>query len=255
MSVSDDPVLSQVATGPRRAVILFSSSAANDLPRRGPIGRGKSLWRKLFEHAHRQASGAGVDLHVFHEGERSEFPLVSGTWHAQNGTCFATRLHHALRTLFDTGYDQVVVIGHDVPHIQSGTIRRAFAALGHSPVVLGPDDKGGCYLLGFQRQDAHWIESIAWRRNTDCRQIQALRGRRFVSVLDDTLTDIDSSFDLADLDLRALPSRLVALLRSIRGRILRTRVRCNPKIKPFLAAAHATIRFLQIPPPFRTQLV
>jgi rSAM/selenodomain-associated transferase 1 len=66
----------------------------------------------------------------------------------QEGADFAARLWQGFQTLGARGYERVVVIGSDSPHLPAAWVARAFAALATHDVVIGPAQDGGYYLLG-----------------------------------------------------------------------------------------------------------
>ncbi len=61
---------------------------------------------------------------------------------------FGTRLWQGFRKLSARGYERVMVISSDTPHISAQMVRDAFAALATHEVVIGPADDGGYCLLG-----------------------------------------------------------------------------------------------------------
>lgn len=66
----------------------------------------------------------------------------------QRGEDLNARLLSAFRQLGDRGYDRVLVVGSDSPHLPAASITQAFAALAECDVVIGPAYDGGYYLLG-----------------------------------------------------------------------------------------------------------
>lgn len=66
----------------------------------------------------------------------------------QRGDDFAERLYHVAADLGAAGFQRVVVISSDSPHLPGAWVRAAFSALDRSPAVLGPADDGGYYLVG-----------------------------------------------------------------------------------------------------------
>lgn len=63
------------------------------------------------------------------------------------------RMHAAFSHAFASGAQKVVLIGSDIPDISVDHLQQAFAALITGPVVLGPSEDGGYYLIGLV--DAH----------------------------------------------------------------------------------------------------
>lgn len=56
----------------------------------------------------------------------------------------------------------VVLIGSDSPSLPMEFIEQAFARLREVPVVLGPSDDGGYYLIGLSQPRPELFENIAW---------------------------------------------------------------------------------------------
>lgn len=68
----------------------------------------------------------------------------------QEGADLAERMRRCFAALFAAGARRVVMIGADVPHLPSGRLAEAFAALDESDVVLVPSDDGGYCLVGLR---------------------------------------------------------------------------------------------------------
>ncbi|MBX7222484.1 MAG: DUF2064 domain-containing protein [Blastocatellia bacterium] len=115
--------------------------------------------------------------------------------HYQKGNSFGECLEQAVETLAGLGYGKIVIIGRDCPDLELSDIQEAFAALDSHRLVLGPDHRGGCYLIALQAADRGCLHHIRWRQNTDCRELQerfALGETRLLTVkIDlDTVADV-----------------------------------------------------------------
>lgn len=77
--------------------------------------------------------------------------------HAQPGLAEQQKVQ--LRWAREQGYQQVVVISTDTPHLQRVTIDAAFTHLEQHDVVIGPTVDGGYYLLGI-RQYVDILENV-----------------------------------------------------------------------------------------------
>ena len=72
------------------------------------------------------------------------------------------RLSRICHRIFSQGYRKLVILASDTPHLPQDVIRRAFARLDDTDMVLGPCDDGGYYLIGL-RFPAPWLfEGIPW---------------------------------------------------------------------------------------------
>jgi glycosyltransferase A (GT-A) superfamily protein (DUF2064 family) len=58
----------------------------------------------------------------------------------------------------------VVLIGSDLPALQADDLVAAFQALADTPLVLGPADDGGYWLIGFSRPESPELSSQLARR-------------------------------------------------------------------------------------------
>jgi rSAM/selenodomain-associated transferase 1 len=80
----------------------------------------------------------------------------------QRGADLGARMENAFRKCFVMGYREVVVIGTDTPWMGAERVRRAFAELRLSDVVIGPAEDGGYYLLGMRKMVAGIFRGIPW---------------------------------------------------------------------------------------------
>ncbi len=94
----------------------------------------------------------------------------------QAGESFGERLHYVFQEAFAAGYTQVVVVGSDTPLLPGHLIDMAVASLERVPVVLGPAEDGGYYLIGISaalNRAEHVFEGIAWGTAQVLTQTQA----------------------------------------------------------------------------------
>jgi len=66
---------------------------------------------------------------------------------AQRGDDFAERLYAIACDVRSAGYRRLVIMSSDSPHLPTGAVRAAFAALDSADVALGPAEDGGYYLV------------------------------------------------------------------------------------------------------------
>ncbi len=112
------------------------------------------------------------------------------------------RLSAALGRHFGEGARRVVVIGSDCPHLERGSITRAFAALDVSDVVIGPAGDGGFYLLGLRAPAAGLFRGVAWSTASVGDQTLANAERLGLACsLLPTLRDVDTVADARALGL------------------------------------------------------
>src|SRR5207237_4436770 len=58
------------------------------------------------------------------------------------------------------------------PTLRTLDIEHAFGKLESKKLVLGPDHRGGCYLIAFRLRDRDLLCGVRWKRHTDCAQLR-----------------------------------------------------------------------------------
>lgn len=175
----------------QQALLVFADSALIDCSRRRwPVAFGRLFQTTKLTGLIRE----GTDIHVF--GATPALATQSNvTQHAHRGTSFGERLEHAVAELAALGYAKIVIVGSDCPTLAARDIRSAFALLQRKRLVLGPDHRGGCYLIGLDAQDLALLEGVRWRRNTDCAELRR-RGGAAATALLAVKQDLDTLDDL-----------------------------------------------------------
>ena len=170
----------------QRALLIFADSAQTVCKRRG----GPSAFRVLLEtQSFTFEETRRFDLHLFTSRGRHRPGWSSLQVHFQCGASFAERLGNAIESLVRLGYQEIVIVGSDCPDLAQGDIIHAFELLRQHRLVLGPDHRGGCYLIGLHANDAARLIGVQWQRNTDYRQIR----QRFAA---DSVIELPVKLDL-----------------------------------------------------------
>ncbi|WP_161555191.1 TIGR04282 family arsenosugar biosynthesis glycosyltransferase [Dokdonia sinensis] len=147
----------------------------------------------LFEELNRQTIETVEDtgLPYFHFSEKE-----------QVGDSFGDRLTHALSQVYAQGFENVIAIGNDTPHLSAGHILSAVAQLETSALVLGPSTDGGFYLMGLRRSHfrPEQFKNLPWQSAQLSEVIMSTLSRKrnsFNPQLLPTLSDIDTLADVA----------------------------------------------------------
>lgn len=135
-------------------------------------------------------------------------------FYAQQGYHLGDRMANAFETVFEKGCEQAVLIGTDIPEINSDIIFNAFEMLEKNAAVIGSSTDGGYYLIGFQKSgfSKSIFDSIEWSTQQVLSQTIAgmeQQGLEF-SFLPE-LDDIDTLEDLKALALRCKKENTVGL--------------------------------------------
>lgn len=120
----------------------------------------------------------------------------------QTGGDLGMRMRAAFRHAFAAGAGKAVLIGSDIPGIDSKLLADAFAALQNSAVVIGPSHDGGYYLIGICADIADRLypllfAGIAWSTPAVfAATCERLAAATFVPAVLPVLRDIDTPEDL-----------------------------------------------------------
>jgi hypothetical protein len=194
----------------RERVIVFTrypepgKTKTRLIPVLGPEGAA-NLQRQMTEHTlarvRELARKRSVSIEVRYEGGSER---LMGWWLGQDlSYChqgsggLGARLTRAFHDAFETGMERVVITGADCPGLTAEVIERAFAALRHSDVVLGPAYDGGYYLIGLRRPTPELFAGVSWGTGDVLKQTRQIIERLGLSsVLLEPLDDVDRPEDL-----------------------------------------------------------
>lgn len=121
----------------------------------------------------------------------------------QRGQSLGERMSHAFGHLFASAFQNIILIGSDLPALPPSLFDHAYGLLETSAadVVLGPSADGGYYLVGMNRMNTTVFEGIRWSRNDVLAQtIQKLAGVGLEHELLPEWYDIDTAYDLGRLE-------------------------------------------------------
>ncbi|MEM8875471.1 MAG: DUF2064 domain-containing protein [Planctomycetota bacterium] len=107
------------------------------------------------------------------------------------GATFTERLVSAIAEV--SHYRRIVIIGRDCPTRTADDVNAALTALRHHDTVLGPDGRGGCWLIGLRREVLEVVDGVRWCRGEDFAE---LASRALSLKVLAVKGDIDTSADL-----------------------------------------------------------
>lgn len=93
----------------------------------------------------------------------------------QKGKDLGERMMNAFREGFQAGFENIIVIGSDMFHLNQSDLEEAFSKFKDHNYVVGPAEDGGYYLLGMKSIKPELFQNKNWGTDT---------------VLQDTLSDI-----------------------------------------------------------------
>jgi rSAM/selenodomain-associated transferase 1 len=119
----------------------------------------------------------------------------------QSGDDLGERMHNAFTLAFNKKYEQICLIGSDIPKLTSTIIEQAFQHLYDHDLVIGPAVDGGYYLIGMKHPHPELFEGIPWSTNQVFHKtlnIAKKQQLRFATL--PTLYDIDKFEDITNED-------------------------------------------------------
>ncbi|MFK7832023.1 MAG: TIGR04282 family arsenosugar biosynthesis glycosyltransferase [Winogradskyella sp.] len=126
---------------------------------------------------------------------KNEFKTV------QSGSDLGERMLNAFQDGFRDGYENIVLIGSDLPDINAKHIMNGLKALETEKVVFGPAEDGGYYLVGMSQLEASIFTNKPWSQpDLLVTTMLELSSKNIKFYLLSTLNDIDTYEDLIASD-------------------------------------------------------
>ncbi len=127
------------------------------IPALGPVGAAalqKAMTEKVLSTAMGELGGSVCVEVCFEGGTRRQIRKWLGKnkdFSFQSSGDLGVRMQAAFDKAFQNGFQKVVLIGSDIPDMDSGYIIEAFDRLDHYDLVLGPVQDGGYCLMGMKQ--------------------------------------------------------------------------------------------------------
>jgi len=163
------------------------------------------LYRAMVADILASLNDCGFPVYLFHDGiNGSELP---GEWLqaavkvvAQAGDSIGERMARAFEHCFAENTAQVILVGSDIPGLDSGIIVTAAAALARQDVAIAPAADGGYCLIALKQETYQpgIFADIAWSTEQVLgATLERCEGYELKVKLLATLQDIDTIEDLA----------------------------------------------------------
>ena len=145
------------------AILLFSRSA------------------KRESHSKRWTNDPKINLQIaehlisntYDQLKTAPFPIFQIDEKLQSGNSFGERLANAFRIVFQKGFSYVIAVGNDCPILQVDWHEISMQLI-HQKIVLGPDKRGGTYLIGLS-EDSDFeskLLQISWKSRSVFHQLK-----------------------------------------------------------------------------------
>ncbi|MGB0868403.1 MAG: TIGR04282 family arsenosugar biosynthesis glycosyltransferase [Flavobacteriales bacterium] len=138
-----------------------------------------NIYKDLLAHTKHIAQQTNADRFVFYTERIEEndlWPTSDFNKFVQSHGDLGQKMKNAFEFGFQSGYENIIVIGSDILELNETIINTAFDLLENKDAVIGPAEDGGYYLLGLTKMIPDLFENKLW--GTD-------------SVFNSTTSDLD----------------------------------------------------------------
>jgi glycosyltransferase A (GT-A) superfamily protein (DUF2064 family) len=172
----------------KTAILIFAHSAEHEAKVK-PFLYSKEVFQSLNQRT----------LQIAKE---TKLPYFLVTEKEQFGTTFGERFTNAMQSVYDLGYQSLIVIGNDTPHLATSQLNFANTKLAENGIVLGSSQDGGFYLLGIKKEHfkAETFLKLPWQNSNLSTAITNIFAAKTVNVFFlKKLQDIDNYQDIKKL--------------------------------------------------------
>ena len=187
------------------AILVFANTAKEELVNKS-IPNSEQFFDKLTQ---------GILL----KAKKTGLPTFHFTDKDQVGSNFGERFTNAIADVFDRGFDNIITIGNDTPHLKTQHLKNTAKQLALGKTIIGPSVDGGFYLLGLQKTnfDVSSFKKLPWQRYNLYSQISTwLQSESSELIKLTVLQDVDNEKDLQSLLLFSKTLSISILLLIIR---------------------------------------
>jgi len=130
---------------------------------------------------------------------KTSLPYFISNEKTQVGVSFGDKLSHAIQAVFEKGFEKVIVVGNDSPGLTQHHLQNACLGLQNKKWVLGPNLKGGSYLLGVSKSvfNASLFSKISWGTTQVVKELKQLSQED--AILLSSLADFNTLADFKNV--------------------------------------------------------
>jgi uncharacterized protein len=183
------------STTSKTAILLFAQSEDRESVSK-PIAFQKSknvlIWKKMNERVEKVI-------------QKTNHPYFISNETTQIGNTFGEKITHAIQSVFEKGFEKVIVVGNDCLLLQKSHLLEALEKLERSDFVFGANNRGGTYLMGVSKTNfnAKAFEKINWQTKTVFDELILLYKNKSIYYLP-CLQDCNTEYDFESV-LKLLP--------------------------------------------------
>ncbi|WP_299013190.1 DUF2064 domain-containing protein [uncultured Polaribacter sp.] len=187
------------------AILIFANSAEKEAERKSFLS--SDVFSALNKQTLKTVEKSGIEY--FHFSEKN-----------QVGNSFGERFSNAIETIFKKGFDNVITIGNDTPHLKTSHLIDTIHQLEKNQLVLGPSKDGGFYLMGIKKEhfNKQTFLNLPWQTrflNSYIAKISSSKNSEIKFL--ESLNDLDSKEDIKKIlhSFKAIPTSILKLLKTL----------------------------------------
>lgn len=199
--LSLNPYKDTILNSERKLIIVFvknteRGSVKTRLAKVIGHARAREVYNELVDITREAVNSLPFDKWVYFSEAENRTQWASDHTAVQHGNDLGEKMCNAFKDAFRAGYEEVILIGSDLPDISGTIIESAFDSLGNAEMVLGPADDGGYYLVGMTRlidgvfRDKPWSQPQLLQSTLD-----ELKANKMSVSLLQSLNDVDTYED------------------------------------------------------------
>jgi len=155
-----------------------------------------NIYKELVSITENATKNLSIKKHIYFSDEIINSKWVNDDKFVQTGKNIGERMANAFKASFDKGYEQIILIGSDLPDLTSEIILDGFKALNQNKIVFGPAEDGGYYLIGMNTFNNSLFQNKPWSQTNLLKTtLQELNNYTLLSELNDidTIDDLKKS--------------------------------------------------------------
>lgn len=168
----------------KTAILIFANSAEKEAERKSFLSA--DVFSALNNQTLKKVKKSRIDYFLISEKQ-------------QVGNSFGERFSNAIESVFNNGFENVITIGNDTPHLKTHHLIDTLEQLEKNDFVLGPSKDGGFYLMGIKKEHFHkeTFLKLPWQTNRlqKCISSKATAKNLEIKFLE-LLNDLDTKEDI-----------------------------------------------------------
>ena len=155
------------------------------------------VYKELIAITEKATSTINFDKVIYFSDSIVETKWINSEKRVQLGVDLGARMKNAFTDGFNLGYEDIILIGSDLPDISKIIIESGFKTLKINEVVFGPAEDGGYYLIGMSKLHSFIFDDKPWSQShlLDVSLNELNKNNVGFSLLE-ILNDIDTYEDL-----------------------------------------------------------